>query len=487
MKVYLDTIGCRLNQAEIELYARQLVSLGHELVAQPEEADLAVINTCMVTTAAESDSRQKIRQVHRAGVDEMVITGCWVTLKPEDALALPGIRQVIPNSLKDHLVREALNIQPDIFDLEPVERQPVLGARFRTRAFIKAQDGCDNHCTFCITTLARGEGKSRTIKQVLDDIHLAVGERLFSERLLTERLLSERGLSESHYSKEKMSQRGDIGRETGTGNRGFAKEIVLTGVHLGSWGQDLSPRLHIGDLVRAILENSDVPRVRLSSLEPWDLDVSFFSLWQDERLCRHLHLPLQSGCATTLRRMARKTTPQAFARLVEAARKAIPGVAVTTDIITGFPGESDDEFAESLAFVEATRFAGGHVFVYSPRPGTAALNLPGKVAHQVSKRRSAVMRAALAHSGLLYREQFLNKVLPVLWESATQVESETQCANNISDASGGWQLTGLTDNYLRVQAIAPQPAWNTISPVRLVEVQEDGMLGACLCGGEELS
>ena len=429
MKVYLDTIGCRLNQAEIEQYARQFRAAGHALVADPREADLAVVNTCTVTSAAASDSRQKIRQMARGGVEQIVVTGCWSTLKPQEAVALPGVSRVISNRDKDSLVPDVLGWQGEALDLEPVERQPIPGARLRTRAFIKVQDGCDNHCTFCITSLARGPGRSRPIADVLADIRYT---------------LRERGDSQAG---------------------GEAREVVLTGVHLGSWGQDLAPGNQLRDLVLAILDQTETPRLRLSSLEPWDLDEGFFRLWENPRLCRHLHLPLQSGCAATLRRMSRKTTPQAFARLVEAARTAIPDLAVTTDVIAGFPGESPAEFQESLDFVRDMRFAAGHVFTYSARPGTAAARMSGQVPHEVRKERNLLLRKALADSGQAYQKRFVGQVLPVLWESATTLGPQ------------GWEVTGLTDNYLRVDALAPRHLWNTITPVRLSALTEHGLSG----------
>jgi threonylcarbamoyladenosine tRNA methylthiotransferase MtaB len=424
VKVYLDTIGCRLNQAEIEAFARQFHAAGHTLVADPEEADLAVINTCSVTSAAASDSRGKIRKAARAGVEEIIATGCWATLKPEAADRLPGVTQVVANAHKDHLVPELLNLPTEQFNLEPVERMPVPGARLRTRAFIKVQDGCDNRCTFCVTTIARGGGRSYPVERVLADIRAA-------------------------------RQAGDL----------RSQEIVLTGVHLGSWGHDLSPRSDLRRLIEAILSDTDVPRLRLSSLEPWDLDEGFFELWENPRLCRQLHLPLQSGSAATLRRMARKVTPETYADLVAAARRNIPGVAITTDVITGFPGESEAEFAESLAFVGAMRFAAGHVFTYSPRQGTAAANMPDQVLHAVRKERNTRMRAMLAESAGTYRAAFLDQVLPVLWETATALEPQ------------GWQMSGLTDNYLRVNARAPRSLWNQITPVRLTGINGDAMHG----------
>jgi len=419
MKIFLDTIGCRLNQSEIETMAGQFRLAGHEIVATAYEADMAVVNTCSVTSKAAADSRGTIRRIARAGVDEIVATGCWATLQPEKAAALPNVLRVVNNSHKDTLVPETLNVQPESFDLEPIAREPLPGLRQRTRAFIKVQDGCDNHCTFCITTVARGEGRSRPLADVIADVQAALD--------------------------------------------GGTKEVVLTGVHLGSWGQDLSTALetglnsHLRDLVKAILAYTDTPRLRLSSLEPWDLDADFFRLWEDERMCQHLHLPLQSGCRTTLKRMARKTTPASFRDLVAAARQIMPDAAITTDVIAGFPGETDEEFAESLDFIKEMNFAGGHAFTYSARPGTGAVRLGGQVRHEVRKERNAILREVFEEGSKVYREKFIGQKVSVLWESVTEMNGQ------------GWQMEGLTGNYLRVKALAPQPLWNQIS---LVELQK---------------
>lgn len=421
MKIYLDTVGCRLNQSEIESYARQFRSAGHTVIPTPREADLVVVNTCTVTNAAASDSRQKIRQAARSGAGEIVVTGCWSTLEPHSAASLPSVSKVIPNANKDTLVSDYLQVSAETFDLEPLAREPLPGARLRTRAFIKVQDGCDNRCTFCITTLARGAGRSRTLEDVLGDVKWALD--------------------------------------------GNTQEIVLTGVHMGSWGVDLSPNLHLQDLVAFILKNTNIPRLRLSSLEPWDLDADFFNLWEDPRLCRHLHLPLQSGCEETLRRMARKTTPESYARLVESARAVVPDIAITTDIIVGFPGESSEEFAKSLAFVRQMGFSGGHVFTYSARPGTVAANLPNQVPFVERKERNAQMRTVLAESASAYQGNFLGKTLPVLWESASALSPD------------GWHLNGITDNYLRVNALAPTQLWNQITPVYLTGIDSNGFQG----------
>jgi threonylcarbamoyladenosine tRNA methylthiotransferase MtaB len=185
----------------------------------------------------------------------------------------------------------------------------------------------------------------------------------------------------------------------------------------------------------------------------------------DRRLCPHLHLPMQSGCAVTLRRMARKNTPASFRRLVAAARRAIPDVAITTDVIAGFPGETAGEFDQSLDFVREMGFAGGHVFTYSTRPGTAAARMPGQVPHPVRKERNAQLRGVFEAASRNYAEKFLGRSLPVLWESA------------LANGPGGWLLSGLSGNYLRVAAYAPEARWNRIDQVRLTEWSQYGMRG----------
>ena len=419
MKIYLDTIGCRLNQSEIETYARGFRTAGHELVASPENADLAVINTCTVTAAAAADSRKKIRGMERAGAPKVIVTGCWSTLEPQKAAALSGVNRIIPNSEKDGLVSKVLGIPPEELHIELTPRQPVPGTRSRTRAFIKVQDGCDNRCTFCITTLARGPGRSRPVPAILSDIHAALD--------------------------------------------GGTQEIVLTGVHLGSWGYDLPNNQALRDLVAAILKETDTPRLRLSSLEPWDIEVDFFDLWQDQRLARHLHLPLQSGCRETLKRMARKTTPAAYAQLLETARKSIPGLSITTDIIVGFPGETSSEFDQSLEFVSKMAFSRGHVFTYSERPGTAAARMPNAIPYPIRKSRNAKMRAEFERQGALFQNQFIGKELWVLWESAQPIHKDS------------WKLKGLSDNYLHVFLSGSPPFLNQIERVRITGTSGEGL------------
>ncbi|MBI4769734.1 MAG: tRNA (N(6)-L-threonylcarbamoyladenosine(37)-C(2))-methylthiotransferase MtaB [Chloroflexi bacterium] len=450
MRVWLTSIGCRLNRAEMDALARQLSEAGHTVVAEGSEAEAVVVNTCAVTREAACDSRSRLRQAHRLNPQATILaTGCWATLRPREAAALPGVTRTVPNREKDNLLNCFTNPPPAAAPPSddtlapsarrsannPLPRPPSAASARRsannplphTRAFVKVQDGCDNHCTFCVTTLARGAGRSRPLAEIVAEIEALVAA-------------------------------------------GF-KEAVLTGVHLGSCGKDrVTVRfstLPLTGLVRAILRGTDLPRLRLSSLEPWDLTGDFFSLWGEfgPRLCRHLHLPLQSGCAATLRRMARNTTPEGFAALVAAARAAIPDVAVTTDLIVGFPGEDEAEFAESLAFVEAMQFAGVHVFRFSPRPGTAAARMTGQVPEAEKKRRSALVYDSVQSAALAYRGRFVGRRLPVLWEATRQA------------GPAGFRWSGLSDNYLRVELTSPQMLWNTVTPATLTGLAPGGLYG----------
>ena len=420
MKIYLDSIGCRLNQSEIERYSTQFKMAGHSLVSTPSESDLVVVNTCTVTSKAAADSRTKVRQSNRLNPNSrIVLTGCWSSLEERNALDLPGVTDVIHNKDKDDLVAILLGIAPHEFDKEPVARQPIPGIRMRTRAFIKAQDGCDNQCTFCITTIARGSSRSVNPQRIIDEINAAVA--------------------------------GDV------------QEAVLTGVQLTSYGKDLDGRINLKQLIQRILQQTNLPRLRLSSLEPWNIPKNFFSLWEDSRLCRQIHIPLQSGSASVLRRMARPIEPVNFAKLLETARERVPDISVTTDIIAGFPGETEAEFTENLEFIQAMRFADAHVFTYSPRPQTAALRLPDHVPSKVARERSRMIRETVAKSKTEYAQHFIDKELVALWETAKKLDKS------------GWEVSGLTDNYLRINSIVARNMLNTLSTVRIITVGKGGI------------
>jgi threonylcarbamoyladenosine tRNA methylthiotransferase MtaB len=428
MRIRVDSIGCRLNISEVEEMARCFASAGHRLVGPGEMADLYVFNSCAVTHVASRKSRQIIRQMRRANPKAAVIvTGCHSELEPDEVRRL-GVDLIVSNEQKDRLpeiVAEA-GLLRDADPLPAVDvpsfLTPLLAEDSHTRAFVKVQDGCDNRCTFCIVTIARGVSRSRPVAEVVAEINRLVG----------------------------------LGYQ----------EAVLSGVHLGSYGHDWGDRHGLQHLVRAILAETDLPRLRLSSLEPWDLDTSFFELWQDERLLPHLHLPLQSGCDATLRRMARRTNQAQFSQLVEHARAAIPDLSVTTDIIVGFPGETEAEFADSIAFVEQMAFAKLHIFRFSRREGTAAATMRGQVPAPVMQERSQRMHILNVELERTFRQKFVGRTMPVLWESHEPY-------------GFGAQWSGLTGNYLRVVThTSPEiNLRNQVIETKLLETVPAALLG----------
>lgn len=392
----MDSIGCRLNIGEMDALARRFAGDGHRIVGPGEASDLVVFNTCAVTHVASRKSRKVIRQLRRVLPDaRLVVTGCYAELSPAETAAL-GVDLVVSNADKDRL--------PELLGerglITPGESIAAAGDDYlgglpvaRTRAFVKVQDGCDNRCTFCIVTVARGASRSRAFGELICEVQ----------------------------------QLQDVGH----------REIVLTGVHLGSYGHDIGGDHGLETLVRGLLSETDIPRIRLSSLEPWDLRPELFDLWANPRLLPHLHLPLQSGCDATLQRMARHTSQREFADLVAAAHDRIPDLAVSTDVIVGFPGECDAEFEESLAFIRDMEFSRLHVFRYSTRTGTAAATMSGQNDPGVINARGERMHSLGAELDERYRAGFIGRELPVLWESSEPF-------------GDGRRWSGLSGNYLRV-------------------------------------
>lgn len=425
MKIFLDSLGCRLNQSEIETMARQWLAAGHEVVAEPAAADTIILNTCAVTAQAAKDARGRTRRLHHDNpAAELILTGCYATLSPREAAALPGVGRVVANADKEQLVQlitPAANVEQPSFDREPLIRDYWAAGLGGTRAFVKAQDGCDNRCTFCVTTIARGPGRSRPLADVVAEIQ---------------------ALATAGY-----------------------REAVLTGVHLGSYGHDRGRPDGLRQLVAAILAETDITRLRLSSLEPWDLEPAFFELWRNPRLLPHLHLPLQSGSDRVLRQMARRTTRASFHQLATAAHAAIPHLNLSTDLIVGFPGETESEFQASLEFVQEMAFARLHVFSYSPRPGTAAARFQGQVPLAVRKERAQRMIEVGQQLSLAFHRRYEGQVVNVLWEGVVAADE------------AGLRWAGYSDNYLRVTAYGPADCRNQVIPTRLTAARPEGLLG----------
>lgn len=421
----LKSLGCKVNQAEVEEWAPSFLGMGYEVVPFDEVADVYVVNTCSVTHVADRKSRQLLRQARRHNPAALVVaTGCYAAVAPDEVARLTGADLVVGRDDKMrlvYLVHEALEGP----DERPVESTSWLAAgRSRARALVKIADGCDKSCAFCIVPYARGRARSVSPSEVVEKV---------------------RGAVQAGY-----------------------REVVLTAVHMGTYGRDLSPAVPLRELLGIILSRTPVERLRLSSIEPEDFDLDLLALWDRHagRLCRHFHLALDSGCDATLRRMRRRYTTQQYADLVRAIRAVVPGAAITADVMVGFPGETEAEFAESYAFVQAMGFAQTHVFKYSARRRTAAAKLPEQVPEDVKRERAQAMLALATVSARRYRAGLLGSTLDVLYEAPTE-----DCA------ASTWQ--GLTDNYVRVFVPSATPLANELLPTRLIDEHPGGLVG-CL-------
>ena len=449
MRVYLETLGCRLNYAEMSALGRQLLEAGHVIASSADDAELCVLNSCAVTDEAVRKSRQLARHIARVNPDaRLVVTGCYATLEGEAVAALPNVALVVSNGHKDELlalIRDHAALQGKAgalvgpspsrdFSEDGVCALPVPR---RTRAFVKVQDGCRNRCTFCIVRVARGAERSQPIGVVVDEVN-----RLHAE--------------------------------------GY-REAVLTGVHLGGYGHDHGENLR--SLLRALLQDSDMPRLRLSSLEPFDLSPDLFELWTEwpRRLMPHLHLPAQSGSDAILRRMGRRNGAAGFEALAAAARAAIPGLMITTDLIAGFPGETEADFEATVAFAERVGFAHLHVFPYSARAGTPAARFDGQVPEGVRRRRCRILKDLDKKLGRVARARLAGQTRSVLWESRdprseSDLEFRPDASARGEDGKALW--SGLTDNYVRVWAPAPAglDLHNHISDAKLLQDAGEGLL-----------
>ena len=417
-KVYFHTLGCRLNQAESEKIAKEFEFSGHEIVKNPLLADIKIINTCTVTQSAARKSTRSALPSHK--LQRVVVTGCHSHVRPNDFsradLVVENTRKMdLASICMEKFGMEGYSLGMDYRSQRRLALYPLSSGH--TRAFVKIQDGCNLQCTFCMTTLARGPSLSRCSKDILQEI----------------RTLVDQG----------------------------CQEVVLTGVHAGAY-LDL-PNVDLGKLIELILNNTQISRLRLSSLEPWNFKNHWLSLWSryPKRLCRHLHMSIQSGSDNVLARMQRAYHSQSYARKVEALRESIPGVALTTDIIVGFPEETRKEHAESLAFISQMQFADAHIFTYSSRPGTKAATMNGQIPTEIKHQRYHEMKTLTDKSKQVFLLKHVGCIEPVLWE----FKDKNNC------------LSGLTDTYIRVATKNHSALRNTIMRTHLTSVE-----GVHMCG-----
>jgi len=420
MHVHLKTLGCRLNEAELESWSRDFRKLGHSITPDVSHADLVVINTCAVTEEAVKKSRKLIRRAQRENPQaKLVMTGCYASLDSEETAAQLGADLLINNDKKSDLVsivtkELSFPIMPNNA-MEPGENS--LLKRGRQRAFIKVQDGCRYRCTYCIVTLARGEEHSRSIEEVVNEINE----------------LSEQGI----------------------------KEIVLAGVHLGGYGSDIDTNLV--QLITAVLEQTSVPRIRLGSLEPWDLPNNFWSLFENKRLMPHLHLPIQSGSDSVLRRMSRRCKTAEYKQLIIEGRRQVSGLNITTDIIVGFPGETEDEWLETINFVKEIEFGHIHIFAFSPRKGTKAARLDNPIDREIKRQRSEELHQLAKQHQLTALRKMIGTKQPTLVEGNSKEKSD--------------YLSGYTPNYQRIIFPAVTLSSNDIININITDLEDENLIG----------
>lgn len=402
--ISVQTLGCKLNQAEAESFARSLAAAGH-LITAADEADVFILNTCTVTHIADRKSRHTVRLLRKKNPQAyIVVTGCYAERAAEE-LKQCGADLVAGNEEKESLPSIVDSILSGGSAACIPDRR--IRAADRVRSFIKIQDGCRNYCSYCIVPFVRQNVRSLDAGMII--------------------------------------------REIQDRTAGGYKEVVLTGTEIGIYrheGQDLP------GLLQRILKETSVERLHLSSLQPAEITPSLLDLWEDSRLYRHFHIALQSGSDIILKKMRRRYDKACFRQALNMIRDIIPGTSVTTDVMVGFPGEGEAEFRESYEFCREMNFAAMHVFPYSPRPGTAALGMAGKVPEKIKKERSRQMLELAALSLEQFARNFTGTVSRVLWE------------NEVRQGSGIY--SGLTGNYIRAYARSTADLTNSITEARLI-------------------
>ena len=429
MKFAIYTLGCKVNQYESQALERELLQRGYEEGSFDEPCDLYIVNTCTVTAVSDKKSRNALRRARRLNPEGVIgVCGCYAQVKPQDMEKLDvdvvggtGQRsQFIDRMEQFRRDRQRSVLVDNAFRRREFEQLEAGGLGERTRAMLKVEDGCVNFCTYCIIPYARGAIRSLPIPQAT----------------------------------EQARRLGDMGY----------REIVITGIEISSWGQDLKKGEKPQDLIAAICQAVPELRIRLGSLEPRTIDESFCNTLKGyTNLCPQFHLSLQSGCDATLRRMGRKYDTARYLESCRLLREAFPDCAITTDLIVGFPGESEEEFSATLEFLTRAEFAAMHIFPYSRRAGTPAADMPGQIPNGEKERRAA--RAAQVERQLrqAYQSRFVGKTLPVLFEQKNE--------------EGHW--IGHTPNYLLV-AVAGEELHNQIRSVRISGITEKGLTGTLI-------
>lgn len=407
MKVSLLTLGCKVNQAESSQIAAELVTSGCSVVDLDGNPDLCIINTCSVTSKSDYQSRQLIRRAARIG-SKVIVTGCYSELNEDAVKAMDGVTMVVHNNHKEHIIDRLSNITScKTLNIRQNERG---------RQLVKVQDGCNNGCSYCIIPRARGASRSREIKEIIKEINSL----------------------ENSYN-----------------------EIVITGIHLGTYGYDLIPKVSLSVLLRHILLETNVKRVRLSSLEINEIDDELIELTQEARVCKHLHIPLQSGDDRILGLMGRNYDISQFKDMYYSICQKLPGISIGTDVIVGFPGEGASEFENTKRFIEDSNISYLHVFPFSARKGTKAYEMKPRVNDLTIKKRCEALRSLGKRKKREYMHKQIGKVLDLVVE---EIDEDGFC-------------TGTTANYLRVRACLESPRLKDVAYVRIAGVKDNTLIG----------
>jgi threonylcarbamoyladenosine tRNA methylthiotransferase MtaB len=439
---HVENFGCRATQADGAAIERQLLDRGLQRAGSPNEAQVVVLNTCTVTASADQDARAAIRRIHRENPGaQILVTGCYAQRAPQEISAIPGVNLVVGNSHKHELadyVSPAANsgfvsldqlsggtqsvIVGDIFAHTELIAAPVFdGEGFdKTRPNLKVQDGCNNRCSFCIIPYVRGRSRSLKLDEVVREVDALV-------------------------------------------TKGY-REVVLSGINLGRWGRELTPRTNFAFMLRAILEQTQIEKLRISSVEPMDWSNEVIELVASSpRICKHAHVPLQSGSDKILRAMHRKYRPWHYADRIEHIRRAMPDAAIGADVMVGFPGETDEHFEETRAFIERLPFTYLHVFTYSSRPGTPSAAMPNQVPVQIARERNRILRELIAKKKRAFMESFVGREVDAI--TLTHFDGESTEA--------------LTDNYLKLR-IRGEHASNQRRVSLVNGVEQDSLLSAAV-------
>ena len=389
-KVAFHTLGCKVNTYETDAMEQMLLSHGYEIVSFENQADIYIINTCSVTNMADRKSRQMLHKAKKKNPNAVVVAaGCYVQAAPKEVLADAGVDLVIGNNRKQDLVQILEDYfkehrEEAVIDINKEQEYEELELDFvsdHTRAYIKVQDGCNQFCSYCIIPYTRGRVRSRAKQDVISEI-------------------------------KRIAKNG-------------TKEVVLTGIHLSSYGKDFKDGTDLLDLIKAVQEVNGIQRIRLGSLEPRIITLEFAQeLRKLNKFCPHFHLSLQSGCEATLKRMNRHYTPEEYYEKCELLREVFEHPAITTDVIVGFPGETEEEFEETYKFLEKVNFYEMHVFKYSKRKGTRAAEMENQVPEPIKTKRSNILLELTRECSKRYRSFWIGREVNVLLEEKTVLDGE---------------------------------------------------------------